>query len=123
MFQGAGITTACAFTHRHYRQNQKVTRAKLATIKHRNAMCEKYGLTRAEYMANLHRWQELRRLVQMLEDAEQRRVDREAVIRWRIERKERIIQRRARIEEASLKQKAEAQFRGFIGPPVDGRET
>lgn len=120
MIQGAGITCSVAFTHRHYRQRQKITHARLETIRHRKAMCQKHGITRGEYMRRFGLWCELRALVRSIRQQEERRQDRIEVSEWMLRKAETRAQDRAKREAEEQRQKATRDFRAFIvHAPVD----
>lgn len=122
MIQGAGITCSIAFTHRHYRARQKASREQLATLRYRNEVCRKHGISRAEYLRRFERWRELRALVASIRASQEHRDDRAEVAEWMIEKAQQRAGHKARLAEQAQREKVRREFESFmVSPPVDRR--
>lgn len=116
MIQGLGISCRVSFTHRHHRAARVAASEKIALLKYRNEFCKAHDMSRAEYMARLARWCEIRQIVTQERARDAHTADRDFL---RSEMKEKLKQRvtnRARAAEAQIEKRARENFARHIMP-------
>lgn len=117
--QGQGISTRVAYTHKNYREGQRLARYRIRTLQHRNEMCRKLDITMQEYLFNWQQWRLLRRDVAAVKRRFEDAGRYDQLEDWLAKKAaDREVNKR-RYADERVKKKAADDFAAFLSPPVD----